>query len=232
MASSIAATPVVAPPVLPDINRRMAKANVRTPDIAWRIAVGRAIQAAVKAASLSNKEAAAHVGVDDAEFGKWLNGTSERHPHLDRLFTGPSPLVLETEIPSINGLFSAHGLAKLYAMIANQGQVEETRLLSPTTVRALSEVQTRARDAVIAMRMNWRMGYHRAGALGYRGDSAFGHYGFGGSGGWADPATGLALGFVTNDLRLIQAPVGGDPRIFRLSGLVLRLGRELVAAER
>jgi len=86
MASSIAATPVVAPPVLPDINRRMAKANVRTPDIAWRIAVGRAIQAAVKAASLSNKEAAAHVGVDDAEFGKWLNGTSERHPHLDRLF--------------------------------------------------------------------------------------------------------------------------------------------------
>ena len=78
---------------------------------------------------------------------------------------------------------------------------------------------------VIAMRMNWRMGYHRAGALAYKGDSAFGHYGFGGSGGWADPATGLSFGFVTNDLRLLQAPVGGDPRIFRLSGLVLRLAR-------
>jgi CubicO group peptidase (beta-lactamase class C family) len=150
-------------------------------------------------------------------------------PHLDELFTGPSPLVLHTEIPSVNGVLSAHGLAKLYAAIANGGEVDGTRLLSPATVRALSEVQTRTRDAVVAMQMNWRMGYHRVGALGYRGDSAFGHYGFGGSGGWADPATGLSFGFVTNDLRLLQAPVGGDPRIFRMSGLVLRLGRDLIA---
>jgi CubicO group peptidase (beta-lactamase class C family) len=99
--------------------------------------------------------------------------------------------------------------------------------LSPETVSKLSEVQTRARDAVIGMRMNWRMGYHRAGAQGYRGDTAFGHYGFGGSGGWADPATGLSFGFVTSEIRLIQAPVGGDTRIFRLSGLVLKAAREL-----
>ena len=77
------------------------------------------------------------------------------------------------------------------------------------------------------MRMNWRMGYHRAGAQGYRGDSAFGHYGYGGSGGWADPATGLSFGFVTNELKLIQAPVGGDRRIFRLAGLVFRSARAL-----
>lgn len=146
-------------------------------------------------------------------------------PYFDQLFSGPSPLILETEMPSVNGLLSAHGLAKLYAAIANEGEVEGARLLSPSTVRTLSQVQTRAHDAVIAMRMNWRMGYHRAGAQGYRGDTAFGHYGFGGSGGWADPATGLSFGFVTNDLKLIQAPVGGDRRIFRLSGLVLRLGR-------
>jgi len=146
-------------------------------------------------------------------------------PQLDQLFAGPSPLVLEAEFPSVNGLLSAHGLATLYGTIANEGEVEGIRLLAPSTVRALSEVQTRARDAVIAMRMNWRMGYHRAGALGYRGDTAFGHYGFGGSGGWADPATGLSFGFVTNELRLIQAPVGGDQRIFRLSGLVLRAAR-------
>ena len=94
--------------------------------------------------------------------------------------------------------------------------------MSPRTVRTLSQVQTRAHDAVIGMRMNWRLGYHRAGAQRYRGDSAFGHYGFGGSGGWADPATGLSFGFVTNELKLIQAPVGGDRRIFRLGGLVLR----------
>ncbi len=42
-------------------------------------------------------------------------------------------------------------------------------------------------------------------------------------GGWADPTTGLSFGFVTNELKLIQAPVGDDRRIFRLAGLVLRL---------
>jgi CubicO group peptidase (beta-lactamase class C family) len=147
-------------------------------------------------------------------------------PGFDQLIGGPSPVILHTEMPSVNGLLSADGLAKMYAVIANDGEVGGVRLLSPATVRALSEVQTRARDAVIAMQMNWRMGYHRAGAQGYRGDSAFGHYGFGGSGGWADPATGLSFGFVTNEVRLIQAPVGGDRRIFRLSGLVLRAGRE------
>ena len=153
-------------------------------------------------------------------------------PHFDRILAGPSPRVLETEMPAVNGLFSAYGLAKLYAAIAGRGEVEGVRLLTPETVQSLSEVQTRARDAVIGMAMNWRMGYHRAGARHYRGDSAFGHYGFGGSGGWADPTTGLSFGFVTNALRLIQAPVGGDQRIFRLSGLTLRTGRALSARDR
>ena len=148
-------------------------------------------------------------------------------PHFDELFAGPAPLLLHTEMPSVNGLLSAHGLATLYGAIANGGSLGTTALLSPARVRALSEVQTRARDAVIGLRMNWRLGYHGAGAQGYRSDSVFGHYGFGGSGGWADPATGLSFGFVTNDLRLIQAPVGGDRRIFRLSGLVLRAGQAL-----
>ena len=148
-------------------------------------------------------------------------------PYFDQILSGPSPSVLDTEMPSVNGLLSAHALAKLYAVIADGGEVEGVRLLSPETVRALSKVQTRAHDSVIGMRMNWRMGYHRAGARGYRGDSAFGHYGFGGSGGWADPATGLSFGFVTNELKLIQAPVGGDRRIFRLAGLVLRSARAL-----
>jgi CubicO group peptidase (beta-lactamase class C family) len=148
-------------------------------------------------------------------------------PYFDQLLTGPSPLVLNTEMPSVNGLFSAHALAKLYAIIANDGEVDRVRYLSPATVCALSKIQTRAHDAVIGMRMNWRMGYHRVGAQGYRGDSAFGHYGFGGSGGWADPATGLSFGFVTNELKLIQAPVGGDHRIFRLAGLVFRSARAL-----
>lgn len=146
-------------------------------------------------------------------------------PYIDKVLSGPEPLVLGTEMPAVNGLFSAHGLAKLYGAIANSGEVDGIRLLSPLTVQKLGEVQTRARDTVLGIPMNWRMGYHRAGSLRWRDDSAFGHYGFGGSGGWADPVTGLSFGFVTNVLRLIQAPVGGDQRIFRMSDLVLKLAR-------
>jgi CubicO group peptidase (beta-lactamase class C family) len=149
-------------------------------------------------------------------------------PMFDEVLSGRHPAVLGSEMPAVNGVVSAAGLSTLYSAIANEGAVDGARLLSPATAHAMSVVQTRARDVVIGMRMNWRMGYHRGGVQGYRGDAIFGHYGFGGSGGWADPATGLSFGFVTNELRLIQAPVGGDGRIFRLSGLALRCGRDLL----
>jgi CubicO group peptidase (beta-lactamase class C family) len=148
-------------------------------------------------------------------------------PDFETILAGPSPSVLDTEMPAVNGTFSAHALAKLYGVIANGGELDGERFLSPSTVDAMGEVQTRARDAVIGMPMHWRLGYHRAGPSRRHGDSGFGHFGFGGSGAWADPETGLSFAFVTNELRLIQAPVGGDQRIFRLSGMVARLSREL-----
>jgi CubicO group peptidase (beta-lactamase class C family) len=152
-------------------------------------------------------------------------------PELDGFFGGPSPLVLETEMPSVNGVFSAHALAKLYAALACDGQVDDVRLLSATTVRTVREIQTTARDAVIALRMLWRLGYHRAAVQGYHGAEIVGHFGYGGSGAWADSSTGISFGFVTNELKLIQAPVGGDFRIFHLGGLVRRSARRLMEAE-
>jgi CubicO group peptidase (beta-lactamase class C family) len=143
-------------------------------------------------------------------------------PGLEQLLRGSSPAVLGTEMPAVNGLFSADGLAKLYATMAGDGTVDGVRMFSAETIHKLSQVQVTTRDAVLGLRMLWRLGYHRAGAPGFSQADAFGHYGFGGSGGWADRTSGVSFGFVTNELRLLQAPVGGDSRIFRLSGLVLR----------
>lgn len=90
-----------------DIGKRhAAKANVQkldTPeaitvqkvDIDWMVAVGRAIERAIAIVGWSKKEAAAKVGVDEAEFGKWLSGA--RRPQFDRLFAIPElqkPLVI------------------------------------------------------------------------------------------------------------------------------------------
>jgi CubicO group peptidase (beta-lactamase class C family) len=46
--------------------------------------------------------------------------------------------------------------------------------------------------------MHWRMGYHRVFAMGARAPAAFGHYGFGGSGGFCDPTRELAVALTLN----------------------------------
>lgn len=147
-------------------------------------------------------------------------------PGFHRLFAGNNPPVLATEMPSANGIASAAGLCALYTALANNGAAGPIRLLSPTTTRALSEIQTRDRDYVLGTRLHWRMGYYKAPILGLRAPRAFGHCGFGGSGGWADPDTGLSFAFVTNRLAALNALVGGDMRIFRLSQLVFAAARQ------
>lgn len=85
MDSMMASPSAISHPVLPDVGKkRMAKADVQFPGIAWNERIGRAIQRAIAIVGWTNKEAAAKVGVDDAEFGKWLSGG--RRPQFDKLY--------------------------------------------------------------------------------------------------------------------------------------------------
>ncbi len=81
---------------LPDIGRpHMAKVEPQNPDATWNERIGAAIQRAVLQVFETNKAAARTLGVDDAEFGKWLGGG--RRPQFDLLFAyAPlrKPLVL------------------------------------------------------------------------------------------------------------------------------------------
>ena len=73
--------------------------------------------------------------------------------------------------------------------------------------------------------MRWRLGYHQAFTLGGRPAwTAFGHYGYGGSGAFADPETGMSLAFVTNRMGSITTPVG-DLRLPRLGAAALGVVR-------
>jgi CubicO group peptidase (beta-lactamase class C family) len=140
-------------------------------------------------------------------------------PGFHRLFEGAHPPIWSTEMPAVNGVFTARALARLYAALANGGEDAGARLLSPDTTHALGRVQVRTRDAVLGMRMRWRLGYHHAFGTGREAPRAFGHYGYGGSGGWADPDLGLSLGFVTNRIGSATTPMG-DLALFRLSRVV------------
>jgi CubicO group peptidase (beta-lactamase class C family) len=140
-------------------------------------------------------------------------------PGFHRLFDGPAPPIWTAEMPAVNGTFSADGLARLYWPLANHGQAGDVRLLSPETVRELGRVQVRTADAVLGLRMRWRVGYHQAFGAGRVAPQAFGHYGFGGSGGWADPTLGLSVGFVTNRIGSLSTPLG-DLTLFRLNRVI------------
>lgn len=134
---------------------------------------------------------------------------------FDRLFTGSTPPIWSTEMAAVNGVFSASALARVYGALADDGG----GLLSPETTRELGRVQVRNADAVLGVRMRWRLGYHHAFAAGRQAPYAFGHYGYGGSGGWADPTIGLSVGFVTNRLGSLSTPLG-DLRLMRLNRVV------------
>jgi len=140
-------------------------------------------------------------------------------PGFHRLFEGSEPPIWTTEMPAVNGVFSADALARMYAALANGGADGDRRLLSPETTRELGKVQVRTRDAALGLRMRWRLGYHQALGTGRAAPHAFGHYGYGGSGGWADPDLGLSLGFVTNRIGSMTTPMA-DVTLFRLSRIV------------
>lgn len=136
------------------------------------------------------------------------------------VFADADRRILDTEMPAANGVFTARSLAKLYAALADGGAVGGVRVLSPEVLHEAGRVQSRSRDYVLGLAMRWRLGYHQAFTLGRPASKAFGHFGYGGSGAWADPETGLSLAFVTNRLGSVTTPIG-DVRLPRLGAAAL-----------
>ena len=122
-------------------------------------------------------------------------------------------------VPAANGLFTARSLARLYACLAGGGELDGVRLMSSERVGLMSEVQNRGMGRVIPLPMHWRLGYHRVAALGARVPRGFGHFGFGGSGAWADPDRDLSVALTVNSG--VGTPFG-DLRIVRIGGAAVR----------
>jgi CubicO group peptidase (beta-lactamase class C family) len=138
-------------------------------------------------------------GLDALGLGLPLQGIFDLAPRGISSMNFSSNEVLRVAMPSVNGLFTARSLARMYAALAAGGELDGVRLLSADVVRRASQVQPKTPHAFAwPIDMKWRLGYHRAFTTRGSPDSAFGHYGFGGSGGYCDLARELAVGLIVN----------------------------------
>ena len=126
------------------------------------------------------------------------------------------------EIPAANGVFAARDLARMYAALATPDSFDGPALVSAETMREATATHTDGRDVVIGFPMRWRLGYHLAATTAGVLPNGFGHFGFGGSGAWGDPDTGLAVAMVLN--QVAGTPVG-DTRLLRIGGAALRAAK-------
>jgi CubicO group peptidase (beta-lactamase class C family) len=104
------------------------------------------------------------------------------------------------EMPSTNGICTARALTRFYAALI--GEVDGHRILAPDVVAAATTEQTRGIDRIlrVPVRIGTGFGLPTPDAFWYS-PTAFGFPGFGGSLGFADPATGLAFGYVMNHIQ-------------------------------
>jgi len=156
----------------------------------------------------------------DVDLGSLLDALA---PRGIGAFDFNAPRTLRAAIPAANGVFTARSLARMYSALAGGGEIDGVRLLSPDTLRRAAQVQGRARRRVVLpFDMRWRLGYHGVFTTQGIPRHAFGHFGFGGSGGWADPSRQLAVGLIVNGG--MGTPFG-DLRIARISGAALQSAR-------
>jgi len=114
--------------------------------------------------------------------------------HAKALFSHPA--FWKACLPAMNGVATARSLAKMYAALSLGGAVDGVRLVSDEIIRQAAEVQTKRADKVIIYPLHWKLGYHRADAFLMDVPEAFGHFGLGGAGGWANPEQKLSFAFL------------------------------------
>jgi CubicO group peptidase (beta-lactamase class C family) len=118
------------------------------------------------------------------------------------------PNVLEAGVPGGGGVMTAGDLALFYQGLLHNRSVSGAPIIKPEALADGLRVRSGDyKDPIFGVKVNRALGVVVAGGDGlanYRGFGktnsalAFGHGGAGGQIGWADPATGISLGYTTN----------------------------------
>lgn len=141
------------------------------------------------------------------------------------------PRLRAAEIPAANGVCDARSLACLYAACVSDVVTPSGgrfRILTPEQLDRALVQQTEGPDVVLmGLDIQWGLGFmlNRGvlGSAGLGGPRSFGHFGMGGSVGWADPDLELAMGYVMNQMEIGTT---GDKRSFRLMKASVEAARQ------
>ena len=170
-----------------------------------------------------------HIGLPEAEHGRCAQffgdtrGTLFDASRPDSLLARAMALVpadelntsafLAAEIPSINGVGTARGVARLFGALACGGGLDGVRLLHEETLREATCVQWEGEEELVGhtrrMGLGFLLGLPGQVAMGPSPD-AFGHTGAGGAIGFADPEARVGLCYAPN--HMYSGP-GSSPRL-------------------
>jgi len=114
------------------------------------------------------------------------------------------------ELPALNGHASARGVARFCAALAEGGTLDGVRVLSPLALAQMTAIVADRDDLLLGFNPQWGMGvaHNLIGVYGPN-PRTFGHSGWGGSFGCADPDARVAIGYVMNHM---GPELVGDPR--------------------
>jgi CubicO group peptidase (beta-lactamase class C family) len=139
-----------------------------------------------------------------------FNSGGHMMPGPDGIFGFNLQAAHAAEIGAAGGISNARGLAGMYAPLANGGSLNGVNLVSKDTLARMAAVSSAsALDACILAPTRFSLGYTKSidnrrepscnenDSLIYS-EEAFGHSGFGGSLGFAEPAARMSFGYVMN----------------------------------
>jgi CubicO group peptidase (beta-lactamase class C family) len=113
------------------------------------------------------------------------------------------------EVPAAAGIGDARSIARMYA--ACLGPVDGFRIIGDAQLkRATTQLTAGPNVVLLDMDIQFGLGFMmRSDFIPLGGPNSFGHFGAGGSMGWADPDAGLAFGYVMNRMDI---GIAGDAR--------------------
>ncbi len=151
--------------------------------------------------------------------GRIIRAFLNRNSATARAFSNPGmgpqgfeifndPEIHRMELLWVNAIATARGLARVYAALAEGGELDGVRLCSPEILQGPQERQSWGFDRVLHKEMGFSLGFVKEEPhLFSPNEAAFGHPGMGGAVGFADPSRRLAFAYVMNRMdRRLRSP--------------------------